>query len=109
MKLYSIACTDSVETAFQEMQVQEPRGLTCINAGSAGAPLWSSRSHLQGLALFGKGASMFKPQVLCAALIAATVTGCDKPVPPAPQARPVRAAARERFDLRNPRSRNPGG
>ena len=57
MKLYSIACTDSVETAFQEMQVQEPRGLTCINAGSAGAPLWSSRSRLQGLALFGKGAS----------------------------------------------------
>jgi RND family efflux transporter MFP subunit len=39
---------------------------------------------------------MFKPQVLCAALIAATVTGCDKPVPPAPQARPVRAVAVER-------------
>jgi RND family efflux transporter MFP subunit len=29
-------------------------------------------------------------------LIAATVTGCDKPVPPAPQARPVRAVAVER-------------
>ena len=39
---------------------------------------------------------MFKPQVLCAALIAATVTSCDKPVPPAPQARPVRAVAVER-------------
>ena len=39
---------------------------------------------------------MFKPQVLCAALIVATVTGCDKPVPPAPQARPVRAVAVER-------------
>ena len=38
---------------------------------------------------------MFKPQVLCAALIAATVTGCDKPVPPASQARPVRAVAIE--------------
>ena len=39
---------------------------------------------------------MFKPQVLCAALIAAAVTGCDKPVPPTPQARPVRAVAVER-------------
>ena len=39
---------------------------------------------------------MFKPQVLCAALIAATVTGCDKPVPPAPQARPVRAVTVQR-------------
>ena len=41
-----------------------------------------SRSRLQGFALFGKGASMFKPQILCAALIVATVTGCDKPAPP---------------------------
>jgi RND family efflux transporter MFP subunit len=39
---------------------------------------------------------MFKPQILWTALIAATVTGCDKPVPPAPQARPVRAVAVER-------------
>jgi RND family efflux transporter MFP subunit len=39
---------------------------------------------------------MFKPQILLAGLIAATVTGCDKPVPPAPQARPVRAVAVER-------------
>jgi RND family efflux transporter MFP subunit len=39
---------------------------------------------------------MFKPQIILAALIAATVTGCDKPVPPAPQARPVRAVAVER-------------
>jgi RND family efflux transporter MFP subunit len=39
---------------------------------------------------------MFKPQILLAGLIAATVTGCDKPVPPAPQARPVRAVAAER-------------
>src|SRR4029453_13203152 len=39
---------------------------------------------------------MFRPEVLCAALTAAPVTGCDKPVPPAPQARPVRAVAVER-------------
>jgi membrane fusion protein, multidrug efflux system len=39
---------------------------------------------------------MFKPQVLCAALIAATLTGCDKPAPPTPQARPVRAVTVER-------------
>jgi len=38
---------------------------------------------------------MFKPQILWAALIAATVTGCDKPAPPASQARPVRAVAVE--------------
>ena len=38
---------------------------------------------------------MFKPQVLCAALIAATLTGCDKPAPPTPQARPVRAVTVE--------------
>lgn len=34
---------------------------------------------------------MFKPYIAAAALIAATLTGCDKPVPPTPQARPVRA------------------
>jgi RND family efflux transporter MFP subunit len=39
---------------------------------------------------------MFKPQILLAGLIAATVTGCDKPVPPVPQARPVRAVAVDR-------------
>jgi RND family efflux transporter MFP subunit len=39
---------------------------------------------------------MFKPQILCAALIVATVTGCDKPAPPTSQARPVRAATVER-------------
>ena len=39
---------------------------------------------------------MFKPQVLCAALIAVTLTGCDKPAPPTPQARPVRAVTVER-------------
>jgi membrane fusion protein, multidrug efflux system len=39
---------------------------------------------------------MFKPRILCAALIAATVTGCDKPVPPTPQARLVRAVTVER-------------
>ena len=39
---------------------------------------------------------MFKPQILCAALIAATVTGCDKPAPPTSQARPVRAVTVER-------------
>jgi membrane fusion protein, multidrug efflux system len=39
---------------------------------------------------------MFKSQILCAALIAATVTGCDKPAPPASQARPVRAITVER-------------
>jgi RND family efflux transporter MFP subunit len=39
---------------------------------------------------------MFKPQILWIALIAATVTGCDKPAPPIPQARPVRAITVER-------------
>jgi RND family efflux transporter MFP subunit len=39
---------------------------------------------------------MFKHQILWAALIAVTVTGCDKPVPPAPQVRPVRAVTVER-------------
>jgi membrane fusion protein, multidrug efflux system len=39
---------------------------------------------------------MFKPQILCAALIAATVTGCEKPAPPVPQARPVRIVTVER-------------
>jgi membrane fusion protein, multidrug efflux system len=38
---------------------------------------------------------MFKPQILCAALIVATVTGCDKPAPPTSQARPVRAVTVE--------------
>jgi membrane fusion protein, multidrug efflux system len=33
---------------------------------------------------------MPKPRILWAALIAATVMGCDKPAPPTPQARPVR-------------------
>jgi RND family efflux transporter MFP subunit len=40
---------------------------------------------------------MFKSQILWAALIAATVAGCDKPVPPAPQVRPVRAVTVERL------------
>jgi RND family efflux transporter MFP subunit len=39
---------------------------------------------------------MFKSQIVAAALIAATVTGCDKPAPPIAQARPVRTIAVER-------------
>ena len=39
---------------------------------------------------------MFKSQILWAALIAATVTGCDKPAPPTSQARPVRTVTVER-------------
>jgi RND family efflux transporter MFP subunit len=39
---------------------------------------------------------MFKSRIVAAALIAATVAGCDKPTPPIPQARPVRAVAVER-------------
>jgi RND family efflux transporter MFP subunit len=38
---------------------------------------------------------MFKPQILWVAVIAATVTACDKPAPPASQARPVRTVAVE--------------
>ena len=51
---------------------------------------------LAGLHLFRKAASMSKPQILWAALIAATVMGCDKPAPPTPQARPVRTVTVER-------------
>jgi RND family efflux transporter MFP subunit len=40
---------------------------------------------------------MFKPQILWTALIVAAVAGCDKPVPPTTQARPVRAVAVERL------------
>jgi RND family efflux transporter MFP subunit len=39
---------------------------------------------------------MFKPQILCVALIAATVAGCDKPAPPAPGPRPVQTVTVER-------------
>jgi RND family efflux transporter MFP subunit len=39
---------------------------------------------------------MFKPQIILAGLIAATVTGCDKPAPPTSQARPVRTVTVER-------------
>jgi RND family efflux transporter MFP subunit len=39
---------------------------------------------------------MFKHQMLWAALIAATLTGCDKPAPPPSQVRPVRAVEVER-------------
>jgi RND family efflux transporter MFP subunit len=39
---------------------------------------------------------MFKPRILWAGLIAATIAGCDKPVPPTPQARPVRTVTVER-------------
>ena len=34
MKLHPIVCSDSVETAFQEMKDQEPHRLTYVNAGS---------------------------------------------------------------------------
>ena len=39
---------------------------------------------------------MFCLRFLCAALIVATVTGCDKPAPPTSQARPVRTVTVER-------------
>ena len=39
---------------------------------------------------------MFKSRIAVAALIAAVAAGCDKPVPPAPQVRPVRAVTVER-------------
>ena len=39
---------------------------------------------------------MSKPRICAAALIAATVTGCDKPAPPTAQARPVRTVTVER-------------
>ena len=35
---------------------------------------------------------MFKPQILWAVLIAATVPGYDKPAPPTSQARPAKVA-----------------
>ena len=39
---------------------------------------------------------MFTPRIVAAALIAATLAGCDKPAPPAPEARPVRTVTVER-------------
>src|SRR5690242_67393 len=39
---------------------------------------------------------MFNPRIAATALLAATVAGCDKPPPPAPQARPVRVITVER-------------
>lgn len=39
---------------------------------------------------------MFKLRIVAAVVIAATVAGCDKPVPPAPLARPVRTITVER-------------
>ena len=39
---------------------------------------------------------MFKPRILAAALIAATLAGCDKPAPPTSAARPVRTVTVER-------------
>jgi len=41
---------------------------------------------------------MLKPQVLSVALIAATIAGCDKPAPPASEARPVRTVVVERYE-----------
>ena len=68
------------------MQGQEPQRLTCINAGPAGCATLGRAAHTcRASPSFGKGASMFKPQILCAALIVATVTGCDKPAPPTPR------------------------
>jgi membrane fusion protein, multidrug efflux system len=58
-------------------------------------PLTLSRGPSR-LRPFQKAASMFKPQIILAGLIAATVTGCDKPAPPTSQARPVRAVVVER-------------
>jgi membrane fusion protein, multidrug efflux system len=57
-----------------------------------------SRFHVDRHAFvpFEKATSMFKSQILWAALIAATVTGCDKPAPPTPQARLVRTVTVER-------------
>ena len=40
---------------------------------------------------------MLKSRIVVAALIAAVAAGCDKPAPPAPQVRPVRAVTVERL------------
>jgi RND family efflux transporter MFP subunit len=40
---------------------------------------------------------MLKSRIVVAALIAAVAAGCDKPLPPAPQVRPVRAVTVERL------------
>jgi RND family efflux transporter MFP subunit len=39
---------------------------------------------------------MFRPQLFCVALIAATAAGCDKPAPPTPEPRPVRTVTVDR-------------
>jgi RND family efflux transporter MFP subunit len=66
------------------------------NAKPRNRNLWAEPLTLAGLLSFRKATSMFKHQMLWAALIAATLTGCDKPAPPASQARPVRAVEVER-------------
>jgi RND family efflux transporter MFP subunit len=48
---------------------------------------------------------MFKPQILWAGLIAATVASCDKPAPPTSRARPERAIAAVMANGREPTER----
>ena len=55
MELHSIVCTDSVETAFQEMQDQEPQRLTYINVWSAPCATLVEPLTLAGLRPLPKG------------------------------------------------------
>ena len=55
-------------------------------------PASSCRRNLT-LAFLRKAAPMFKSRIAAAALIAATVAGCDKTTPPISEARPVRTVA----------------
>jgi len=55
MKLHPIVCSDSVETAFQEMKDQEPHRLTYVNAGSEEYATVVEPLAPQGFALFRKG------------------------------------------------------
>ena len=61
---------------------------------SATRPASSCRRNLT-LAFLRKAAPMFKSRIAVAALIAATVTGCNKTTPPISEARPVRTVTVE--------------
>src|SRR5215467_15891625 len=96
MKLHPIVCSDSVETAFQEMKDQEPHRLTYVNAGSEEYATVVEPLAPAGLRPLSKRQRQMLKSRIVVALIATLVASCDKPAPPISQARPVRTVAVER-------------